>query len=344
MLNKNILKFLFDLFLALLIGLLFFYDQLVIYGLKMGNGQLHIVLNTRPINDCLKDKQFPDSLKSKLLLIKEVRQYAIDSLGLNNSPNYTTVYDQQNKPAILVVTACEPFALKAKEWKFPIVGSVPYKGFFKKEEAKSQQYLLLADGYDTKMGTTSGWSTLGWFKDPILSNMLYQSSGELANLIIHELTHSTIFIKNNIQLDENLASFIGDMGARKFLINKFGINSSEYIAYLNDQHDELMYNNYILNSAKKLDSLYKSFTVQTKVEEKKNLKEKFIINIFMGVGKLQLSKKTKYLRISKRAVTCKNAFFMEFLRYDSQRDSFTKELNEKCKESITVFIKQKKNL
>ncbi|MBI2269169.1 MAG: aminopeptidase [Bacteroidetes bacterium] len=337
-------KFFFDISLVFIIGLLMAYNQLIIYGLKMGKGQLHIVLNTRPIDDCLNDKQFPDSLKSKLLLIKEVRQYAIDSLGLNNSPNYATVYDQQNKPAIWVVTACEPFAFKAKEWKFPIVGIVPYKGFFKKEEAKAQQISLLSEGYDTKLGTTSGWSTLGWFRDPILSNMLYQSEGELADLIIHELTHSSIFMKSDVQRNENLASFVGDVGAKKFLIHKFGIYSKEYITFMNDQHDELMYNEYMLNSMKQLDALYKSFNTGTSIDEKKKLKEKIIINIVLGVSKLNLFNKTKYFKISKRALTCKNAFFMEFVRYDSQRGYFETELSKEKNSDIAAFIKHQKNL
>lgn len=342
--GKITFKFLFDLSLVLIITFLLAYNQLIIYGLKMGKGQLHIVLNTRPIDDCLNDKQFPDSLKMKLQLIMEIRQYATDSLGLNNSPNYTTVYDQQNKPAIWVLTACEPFAFKAKEWKFPIVGTVPYKGFFRKEEAKIQQVSLLSEGYDTKLGTTSGWSTLGWFNDPILSNMLYQSIGELADLIIHELTHSTIFIKSDVQRNENLASFVGDIGARKFLIHKFGIDSKEYTTFMNDQHDELMYNDYILNSMKQLDVLYRSFNTGTSIDEKKKLKEKTIVDIVLGVSKLSLFNKTKYYKISKRAITSKNAFFMEFVRYDSQRGYFENELCKERNGDIAAFIKHQKNL
>jgi predicted aminopeptidase len=341
---KITFKFLFDIVLAIITMLFLVYNQLVIYGLKMGKGQLHIVLNTRTIDECMNDKQFPDSLRSQLLLVEEIRRYAIDSLGLNDSPNYTTVYDQQNKPAIWVVTACEPFALKAKEWEFPIIGSVPYKGFFKKEEAKHEQTTLLSLGFDTKLGTTGGWSTLGWFKDPILSNMLYQSEGGLAELIIHELTHSTIFIKNNIKHNENLANFVGEMGAQKFLAHKFGVGSEEYISYMNEQGDELTYINYILKGVKKLDMLYHSFNNRISVDEKKKIKEKLIIDIIWGVSKLSLVNKEKYFRISKHAIINKNAFFMEFIRYDSQRDYFYEELNRSSKGDIARFIKQQKNL
>jgi len=319
-----------------------FYNQLLIYAIKMGKGQLHIVMNTRTIDECLKDAQFPDSLKRKLLLIQEIRRYAIDSLGLNNSPNYRNVYDQRNKPAIWVLTACEPFDLKVKGWKFPVVGLVPYKGFFKKEEAQQEQAILLMDGYDTKLGTTSGWSTLGWFKDPILSNMLLQNEGNIAELIIHELTHATIFIKDNVQHNENLANFVGETGARKFLLHRFGLNSIEYIRYLNQQQDELTYNNYILDGLKKLDSLYKSFNSQLSFHEKKERKEKLILTIVLGVSDLKLHNKFRYFKVSRQAITCKNAFFMEFARYDAQHDYFEQEFHKGAGGDIVKFINQQK--
>ena len=86
--------------------------------------------------------------------------------------------------------------------------------------ADKEMELLKEAGYDVGMRTVGGWSTLGWFKDPILSNMLNRSYGDLANLIIHELVHATIFVKDSVEFNENLASFIGDQGAKLFLKRK----------------------------------------------------------------------------------------------------------------------------
>lgn len=332
------IKYVFEIILVLFISCFLIYNKLIIYGVKMGMGQMRIVLNARPINECLIDQNYPDSLRSKLLLIGDIRRFAIDSLGFHDSPNYTTVYNQDNKPAIWVLTACDPFALKAKEWKFPVVGAVPYKGFFNKTEAEIEQRLLIAEGLDTKLGTTNGWSTLGWLKDPILSNMLYHSEGDLAELIIHELTHSTIFIKNDVKRSENLANFIGEAGARKFLIHKFGLNSPQYTSYTNKKLDELVYNNYILKSANRLDSLYKSFTSDTKNNERKRKKEKIIFDIVRNVSNLNLHDKLKYIRISKRAITCKNAFFMEFIRYDSEYNFFDNELKNLFDNNLKDYL------
>ncbi len=218
--------------LGLFILLILWQHELVLYGIAQGKGQLKIVWGAEPIEDILKDPIVHDTIKYKLSLIQEIKQFAFDSLGINKSKNYSTYYDQKGQPLLWVITGCEPYELKAKEWTFPIIGSFTYKGFFDFEKAKNEELVLKAENFDTNIGTVGGWSTLGFFKDPVLSNMLKRDEGDLANLIIHELTHGTLFVKDSISFNENLASFIGDKGAQKFLRHKFGESSEEYIRYV----------------------------------------------------------------------------------------------------------------
>src|SRR5690349_14303260 len=185
-------------------------------------------MDAEPVEECLQDPTFPDSLTRKLRLMDEIRAYAIDSLGLNDTDNYKTLYDQKGEEIMWVVTACEPFKLEAKQWKFPVVGSVPYKGFFDRRLAVELKDELDKEGWDVSIRNPGGWSTLGWFTDPILSKMLGRSEGDLANLIIHEMSHATIFVKDSIDFNENLATFIGDRGAERFLIHKHGLHSQAY--------------------------------------------------------------------------------------------------------------------
>ena len=192
--------------------------ELVRYGIEQGRGQLRIIWNAKPVDEYLRSPSFPDSLKEKLRLINEVRRFAIDSLGLKDTENYRTLYDQKGEEVMWVVMASEPFRLKAKEWTFPVVGSVPYKGFFDREKAIRLRDELEKEGWDVNIRNPGGWSTLGWFTDPILSGMLDRSDGDLANLIIHEMSHATIFVKDSIDFNENLATFIGDRGAEQFLL------------------------------------------------------------------------------------------------------------------------------
>lgn len=311
---------------------------MLIYAISQGKGQLTIVWNSQPIKEVLQDDAFPNSLKQKLKLIVEIKQYAIDSIGILPSDNYSMVFNQQNKQILLTVSACEPYSFRAKEWTFPILGTVSYKGFFNKSEAQKEVSELKEKGYDVDVYSPSGWSTLGWFKDPILSNMLYKSEGQLANLIIHELTHGTIYVKNKVTFNENLASFIGDKGAEKFLIYKYGINSIQYSDYEKGKTDEKCFNEYILKSTERLDSLYSSLLTSSSDEIKKQKKNKLIMEIVVGVNRLPLYKKKNYFRFSLQAFAEKNAFFMAFARYDSQYEIFDKEYREKHQANLRKYF------
>src|SRR6185436_27792 len=119
--------------------------SLLLYGIRQGIGQLNVVWNARPVGEVLADPATPDSVKQKLKLIAEVRRYAIDSLGLKDTDNYNTLFDQQGKEIMWVVTASEPFQLKEKRWDFPVLGSVPYKGYFNIDLARKEKENLEAE-------------------------------------------------------------------------------------------------------------------------------------------------------------------------------------------------------
>ena len=301
---------------------------MAIYAIQQGAGQTSMIWNSKPVKEVLDDTSFPDSLKQKLLLIAEIKQFTIDSLGMNQSENYETVFDQGKTATLLNVSACEPYSFTPKEWTFPILGSVPYKGFFDKKEARKEIQKLKYEGYDVDVYSPSGWSTLGWFKDPVLSNMLKKNEGSLSSLIIHELTHGTLFVKNNVNFNENLANFIGDKGAEKFLLQKYGKDSKQYTDYEQSKSDEKIYTEYILNSINRLDSLYRLMGRGISEEETKIKKQELITQIALGVNKLPLYKKKNYFNYTLQAFFEGNAFFMGFTRYDSQYETFNKEFVE----------------
>lgn len=270
----------------------------------------------------MSDSSTPDSTITKLKLISEIREFAIDSLGLHDSKNYTTFYDQQNKPLMWVVTGCMPYELKAKEWWFPVLGNVSYKGFFDPLKAKLEEEAIRREGYDTDVYSPSAWSTLGYFTDPILSNMLKRSPGRLAELIIHELTHATIYLESSVDFNENFATFVGEKGAELFLIHKFGSQSSELLQYRNFVEDENIYGNYMLQSAQLLDSLYSSFTPDMTVEQKAKQKYRTIASIMLRISKLPLHNKERYKFDFEKNTLPNNTEFMAYLRYRKNLDSF----------------------
>ncbi|MFZ7146037.1 MAG: aminopeptidase [Bacteroidota bacterium] len=310
--------------------------SLVTYGWDQLKGQMHIINNSRPLEEVLNDKEIPDSLKSKIRFIDVIAQYASDSLGLKRSENYTTMYDQKNKPILWVITASERYKLNAYQWKFPFLGNVSYKGFFDYSKGAHEDSLLQLQGYDTDYGEVSAWSTLGWFNDPILSNMLYRSDGQLAELIIHEMTHATVYLKSNVDLNENLASMIGEEGAIRFLNSHFGENSQQAKDYVNRQNDYDLFSNQMLLARTKLDSLYNTFDGLSAVT-KDSLKSQMIESIVLSLDTVSFSNKKRYASLFKKRKP-NNAYFMNFVRYDSQKEEMRKMLNEKYKGNIIQYL------
>ncbi|AXE21232.1 aminopeptidase [Runella rosea] len=323
--------------LLVLVILGIIYRELISYGYMQAKGQVSILFNTRPVSEVLQDPTLPDSLKQRLKLIGEIKKFAIDSLGLDSSGSYTEFYDQGGKPILWVLTACEKFQMKPKQWSFPIIGTFAYKGFFDTTRAHTEEKTLLEAGFDTQINEVSAWSTLGFFKDPILSSMLYRGEGSLANLIIHEMTHGTLFVKDNLELNENLASFVGDYGAVRFMEAKYGKNAPQLERYEFRKRYNDALSQHIVRGANQLDSLYKKFAPSLATSLKDSLKTAKIQHIVQSsdtllrglVGK-------KYPWRGKKLPN--NAFFIGYLTYHSQQNQFNKEFNERFKGNFRAYL------
>ncbi len=340
---RKVIKRIFLAILVLIVVIVAAEWKLVKYGIEQGRGQLNIVWNARPVEEFLSSPTFPDSLKAKLRLINRVRRFAIDSLSLKDTRNYKTLYDQQGREIMWVVMASEPFRLKAKEWHFPVIGSVPYKGFFDRQKAIRLKDELEEEGWDVNIRNPGGWSTLGWFTDPILSEMLGRSDGDLANLIIHEMSHATIFVKDSIDFNENLATFIGDRGAEQFLASVYGPDSDEYTSYMNEDRDYVLYSDHMLRGAEKLDSLYNTFDEGMSVEMKSRLKQEMIRKIVTSLDTLSLraTLSKPSLRFQERLPN--NAYFMNFIRYQSKQDIFDEEWKNHFNSNLRAYIQYLSN-
>ncbi|CAG4994906.1 hypothetical protein DYBT9275_01495 [Dyadobacter sp. CECT 9275] len=316
---------------VILILLALYYRELLSYGYMQAKGQLGILWNVRDVEEVLSDPAFPDSLKAQIRLIEEIKKFGVDSLGLNPSKNYTTFYDQHGKPLIWVITASERYRIEPYQWNFPIIGSFPYKGYFDSTRAVADEQKLKDQGYDTDIGDISAWSTLGYFKDPILSSMLKRKEGSLANLILHELTHGTLFVKNDLELNENLASFVGDYGAIRYLKQKYGADSEPLKTYEFSKKYNDAYAQHILRGIGKLDSLYKGFESDMRPDPRKDsLKKAIILSIVTNIDTLMGGKvalKSKKFEAGK--LLPNNAVFINYKTYRSRQNIFKEEFEKK---------------
>jgi predicted aminopeptidase len=316
--------------------------KLISYGIGQAKGQLKILSNTVPIKDILDDPKAPDSLKKRLMFLSEIKEFAIDSLKLKDTKNYQKLYDQKGKPILWVVIASDKYELKALKWDFPIIGSFDYKGFFDYQKAVNLENELKTKGYDTEISEVAAWSTLGWFKDPILSSMLFRSDGGLADLIIHEMTHNTIFIKNNHELSENLANFIGKHGAEAFIDFKYGISSAEHVTFQERQTYLERYNHYMVKSVNKLNNLYQSDAFKSSAN-KDSLKLNLLTNIHLAKDSLYIGlKNISKPSISKTNIP-NNSFFVGYQTYNSKQSNFETELKEKYNNNFKQYLSDLKD-
>ncbi|MCC5944050.1 MAG: aminopeptidase [Bernardetiaceae bacterium] len=312
-------------FLFGLIAVAIWQYRLVAYGYMQLKGQLNVIWNAEPIDSVLARPDFPDSLKEKIRLVQEIRDFGVAELGLDPSGSYKKIYDQKGKPILWNLTAAEKFGLAPKTWYFPFLGEVSYKGFFEYEALEREaQRLKAEEQWDIEIYPVSAWSTLGILDDPLLSENLNRSEGRLANLILHELTHGTLYIKNNVTYNENLANFVGDKGALLFLAHKYGTTHPHYLAYTDYKEDRDRYVNFVLQAAIYLDSLYNSFEDMDNrtLAYKKERKAQAMKAITMAIDTVGFSNPAWKNVLPD---TLNNAYFSGYLRYDGKRNEFEEE-------------------
>lgn len=175
-----------------------------------------ILSRRRPIAQLVADSTTSPELRAKLRLVLAAREYAHDSLGLEAGQSFTTYSRLDRDTLVLVLSGAYRDKLKARTWWFPVVGRVPYKGYFDFGAARAAERALTAEGFDARLGAASAFSTLGWFNDPLLPTTLRADSLSVANTVIHELTHNTFYAPGGAVFNESFANFVGARGAERF--------------------------------------------------------------------------------------------------------------------------------
>ncbi|MGH7789395.1 MAG: aminopeptidase, partial [Candidatus Binatia bacterium] len=154
--------------------------------------------------------------RAKLELSLAVRAFAAADLGLSVGGSYTSLAQVDAGQIVHVVSAAPRDRLVPYTWWFPIVGDVPYRGYFDVAQARALAASLDADGYDTDVRPAIAFSTLGWFDDPLLSTLLAYDQVRLAETMLHELLHSTLYVPGQAAFNESFATFVGHRGAQRF--------------------------------------------------------------------------------------------------------------------------------
>lgn len=220
--------------------------------------EVRLLWNREPIDEILARNDLPGETRAKLRTVLSVREFAHDRLGLRVGGAYRTLTQVDSRAIVWVVMAAPRDSLRPVTWWFPIVGRVPYRGYFDRSEAEAEARSLDEEDYDTFVRPAVAFSTLGFFNDPLLSNLLNLSRVELAGVIIHELFHRTYFLASNAMFDESAATWVGSRGAVDFFAATAGPNSADAQAARGVLKSDLAFAAFLLQAQAQLLRLYQS--------------------------------------------------------------------------------------
>lgn len=229
-----------------------------LYLMRAAYEEGKILWRRQPIADYMQNPQVDAGTQEKLKTVLAVREYARDVLKLNVGGSYSS-YSYVDRPDLTyIVLAAPKTELRPYTWWFLIVGSVPYKGFFSKEDAEDEIARLKAEGYDTNLRTSAAFSTLGWFDDPLLSHLLKYDKVGLAEVVFHELFHNTLYLSGQGAFNESVANFIGHRASVDFFRVKYGADSAEHKRALEWWREEREFGAFVAEIVRDLTALYQS--------------------------------------------------------------------------------------
>ncbi len=286
-------------------------------------GQARLLARQQPVAEVLRDGRLSAQERQKIRLILDAKSFAVTRLGLHESDSYTTFVRVAGPYVSYNLSAAPKDALRPYVWHFPIIGKVPYKGFFNKAYAMREQRKLAAQGYDTYVRGVRAFSTLGYFDDPILSCMLALPDFALINTVIHELVHQTVWIKGRVRFNESLANFVADHGTLAYLAWRYGQGSPEYRFYEAFRADKAVFEAYMQALIARLEALYRQpLSRAEKLHRRQRLFAQAKANYAMVLPRLQ----TPYYRQFFVYRPLNNAVLLSFRRYHHYRDIFARML------------------
>jgi len=225
------------------------------YYLQSVSGQLQILHRERPIRRVINDPDTGPALRDRLDFIRRVVHFAHKQLHLPDNGSYSDYADLHRPYVTWNVFAAPALSLQPKHWCYLVVGCLAYRGYFSKDKAVRYGEKLRQQGWDVFVGGVRAYSTLGWFRDPVLNTMLGQEDWEIARLLFHELAHQKLYIDGETDVDEAFAETVARIGLARWLQNR-PPDRRRRVQRLLDHEDAVM--GLLLDYRKRLKRLYHS--------------------------------------------------------------------------------------
>ena len=319
------------------------------YLSHLAQGQWQIQNKKKKITKILSNENIDPELQKSLRLVEEIRLFARTKLALNIKKSFRYYVELEREQIAWNVSASQADQLTAKTYWFPIVGTVPYLGFFDLARAQKHAAKLRAQGYDVVMRGVQGYSSLGWFDDPVFSTQLSLNEFDLADFIIHETLHSNLWFAGQVTINESLAEFVGHQGAIQYMQEKYGSQSAAVREVYKNIKFRKKFQELFHRYAQQLDNLYSQPRIDRKKaktdEQTKALllakKAEIIAQFQQEWEKLAIQRhgreKVKKWQEEKRIIF-NNAHFLSFLRYHSSDSVFRRVFSQECQKDWPCFF------
>jgi predicted aminopeptidase len=273
---------LYPLFLVLLISgcnSLSYYAQAV-------HGQYQILIHRQSIEKLIANPKTPPKLKQQLELVQQLRAFAKTELKLPVGDSYNKYVDIHRRYVVWDVQAAPEFSLQPKTWRYPFVGRLAYRGYFTEKSARECGDQLGKKGFDVYVDGVEAYSTLGWFKDPLLNTFIDESETELADVLFHELAHKRLFASGDTDFNEAFATAVGEEGVHRWLRSKCETSLLEMYDQALARQDQFVH--LIMATRERLNNLYqKAATVAS--DEMRRQKQDVFDDLRRQYGDLQTS-------------------------------------------------------
>lgn len=292
----------------------------VSYLIPAAAGQLRLLRDAVPISQAIDNNNLTDEQVAKLRLIEDARTYARDVLALNIDNNFTRFYDSGGEPVAFNVSASRKDSFQPKLWQFPIVGTVPYLGYFDRSLAEKKRDELRQQNLDVFMYEIDAYSGIGVIPNLVLSPMLDRSDISLLDTVFHELLHSTVWRKNDTSFNESLATFYGRAGTLAYLADRFPDRPELIDAATQSFEDSDRFTAFMLELYNALDAFYSSdLTSQEKIAGREAVyqagRERFVDEVLPLMNRPELYGWVADLPPN-------NAFMLSIRRYNFDLDIF----------------------
>lgn len=194
-------------------------ESLSYYSQSLG-GHLNLVNSGRPVDRLIADPRSAPDLRAQLTQARAIRAFASERLALPDNNSYRSYVDTGREFVTWAVFATPELSLEVRTWCFPVVGCVPYRGYFSKEAAFRYAQGLANEGDDVYVAGIPAYSTLGWTSDPLLNTMFLRGDTYLASIVFHELTHQVVYVPGDAAFNEAFAVSVEDSGTVLWLEHK----------------------------------------------------------------------------------------------------------------------------